>query len=133
MQFGSIDAVNCGTMKYIPIIYLILFSTSIQGQSDSARFEAELNLTLKDTNRYNVVNSDNAILTNDSTFINIAEAILFEVYVKANIRKQMPYKTYHIKHYWVMDGTLPTSYKGGTFRIVMDDRNCRVIDLIHGK
>lgn len=120
-------------MRYILVIYLIVFSTSIQGQSDSTRLEAELNLSLKDTNFYNVVNSENAIITNDSTFINIAVAILFEVYGKKNIRKQMSYKTYHIKHYWVMDGSLPTNYKGGTFHIVLDDRNCKVIEITHSK
>lgn len=120
-------------MRYILVIYLIVFSTSIQGQSDSTRLETELNLSLKDTNRYNVVNSKDVLINDDSTFINIAEAILFEVYGKANIRKQMPYKSYHIKHYWIMDGTLPTGYNGGTFHIVIDDRNCKVIEIIHGK
>ena len=100
------DVLNCETMRYILVIYLTVFSTSIQGQSDSVRpdwnkLETELNLSLKGTNKYNVVNSKDAIINRDITFMNVAEAILIEIYGKENITKQKPFRIYHIKNYWI--------------------------------
>lgn len=73
------------------------------------------------------------IIPDKETAINVSEAILFKVYGKDNIIIQRPYETYYIDHYWVIIGTLPENYIGGTFLIILNAINGKVIRLTHGK
>ena len=59
--------------------------------------------------------------------------MLFSIYGKDNIIKQSPYEIYFIDNYWVIGGTLPKEYLGGTFLIIIDSRNCKIIRITHGK
>ncbi|WP_410779748.1 NTF2 fold immunity protein [Hymenobacter negativus] len=61
------------------------------------------------------------------------EPVLFRIYGRENIVKQRPYERYLIDHYWVVSGTLPEDWVGGTFMIIMDARNSQVIRLTHGR
>jgi len=63
----------------------------------------------------------------------VAEPILFRTYGKKNILPQRPYEVYLIDQYWVIQGTLPRGSKGGTFLLILDARNSRVIELTHDK
>lgn len=95
--------------------------------------EQELKTALTDTTKHNVVNFSNAILTDSLTVTTLAETVLFNIYGKTNITKQRPYEINHLNHYWVLNGTLPKGALGGTFLIIIDDRNSQIIKITHGK
>jgi len=67
------------------------------------------------------------------TAISVAEPILFSIYGKDNITKQRPYEIYFIDNYWVIAGTLPKGYLGGTFLIIIDSKDSEIIRITHGK
>lgn len=80
------------------------------------------------------INNNKLIIIKDSiTAINIAEPILFSVFGKENITKQRPYKTTLIDSCWEIKGTLPRGYVGGTFSIIINAADCKVLNLSHGK
>jgi hypothetical protein len=63
----------------------------------------------------------------------MVEPILFSIYGKDNIITQRPYEIYPIENYWVITGTLPNGMLGGTFLIITDARDGKIIKLTHGK
>lgn len=73
------------------------------------------------------------LISDSITAVQVAEPILFKVYGKANITNEQPYETYLINHYWVIIGTLPKGWLGGTFLLVLDAQDGRIIKLTHGK
>ncbi|MDX1936824.1 MAG: NTF2 fold immunity protein [Flavihumibacter sp.] len=93
----------------------------------------ELKVALSDTTIHNVLSVNSLIIKNKETAINVVEPILFALYSKDNIIKQRPYETYLIDNYWVVSGTLPKGYLGGTFLIIVDATNSKIIRLTHGK
>jgi hypothetical protein len=95
--------------------------------------EQELKLALADNPMHNVIDSKSIIIEDSVTAISIAEVILFSIYGKDNITKQRPYENYLIDNYWVISGTLPKNYLGGTFLIIIDSRNNRIVRITHGK
>jgi hypothetical protein len=74
-----------------------------------------------------------ALITEKSIAIAIAEVLLFKIYSKKNITSEQPYEIYRIDGYWYISGTLPKGYLGGTFIIIINSINGVVIRLIHGK
>ena len=127
-------------MKLIYFLTILTISFSACGQSKPDRqilgrklAEQELKSTLSDKSLHNVVNNKENIIKDSLTAINIAEQILFGIYGKDQIRKQLPYETYLIDNYWVISGTLPRDYVGGTFLIILDARDSRVLKITHGK
>ena len=130
-------------MKYIKstltFLMLVIYLTAC-GQSKSDRLilgkknaEEEIKSALSDTTKHNVINSKTIIIKDSLTATTIAESVLFGVYGKTNITKQKPYEIYHIDNYWLLTGTLPKGWVGGTFLIIMDDRNSQIIKITHGK
>jgi hypothetical protein len=95
--------------------------------------ELELKAALKDSISKNVVSPGEIIIKDSLTAINIAEPLLFGIYGKSNIIEQRPYEVHHINHYWLVNGTLPQTMLGGTFLIIIDDKNCKILKIIHGK
>lgn len=93
----------------------------------------ELNLALSDKKIHNVVNSKAFIIKNKETAIKVVEPILFQIYGQDNILKQRPYETYLINNYWIISGRLSEGYDGGTFLVIVDATNSKVIRLTHGK
>lgn len=91
----------------------------------------ELERFLNDTT-INVLRSE-VIINSKEKLIAIAEPILFDIYGKENILKERPYEIYLIDDYWIMSGTLPKGWLGGTFSIVINRKNCEVIGVSHGK
>lgn len=73
-------------------------------------------------------------LNNEETAIRVAESILFNIYGKDRILEQKPYQVHQIDSVWVINGTLPVTYtNGGTFFIVLNKKDGRVISVSHGK
>ena len=130
-------------MTNIKAIYfstLLTFTLTVCGQTKDDRIvlgksyaEQELKLALTDKSQHNVIDNKIAIIKDSLIAINIAEPILFSIYGKDNITKQRPYEIYFIDKYWVIGGTLPKDYLGGTFLIIIDSRDSRVIKITHGK
>jgi NTF2 fold immunity protein len=126
-------------MKYY-ILILLTFSLSACGQSkmDSQILgkdyaQNELKVALTDKPQHNVIDYKTIIINDSATAIEISEPILFGIYGKNNIIEQKPYEIYHIDNYWIISGTLPKGYKGGTFLIIIDSRDSKVIKITHGK
>jgi len=126
-------------MKSIKLLHLLIFlilsiNTFGQTKNDTINAQNEVRYMLKNpTNKYNLINNKTIIIKDRLTAINVAEPILFGVFGKANIIKQKPYKIFFIDNYWLIKGTLPKGKIGGTFQIIIDSRNSKVIDIIHGK
>ncbi|POY40093.1 hypothetical protein C3L50_05450 [Flavobacterium alvei] len=124
-------------MKYLLVIFLA-FTINSFAQNNRTHLgekyaKEELDAVLANKPGDNLVDNKELIVKNSNTAIKIAEAILFEIYGKANIEEQKPYEKYLIKNYWVILGTLPEGSLGGTFLIIIDARNAQVLKIIHGK
>ena len=127
-------------IKAMYTLTLLTFALTACGQTKSDRnilgksyAELELKSALNDKSQHNVIDNKTAIIKDSLTAINVAEPILFSIYGKDNITKQRPYEIYFIDSYWVIGGTLPKEYLGGTFLIIIDSRNSKIIRITHGK
>lgn len=129
-----------GKKKLLPVLAFLTFTLTASGQimNDhviSGRYfaEKELKEALAKKEPYNVVNNKIPIIKDSLTAINIAEPLLFSIYGKEDIIEERPYEVYLINNFWIINGTLPKGYLGGTFLIIIDSRNCKVIEITHGK
>ena len=95
--------------------------------------EQLLKSTLADTAQHNVIDNKTLIIKDSLTAINVVEPILFSIYGKENIIQERPYEVYFIDNYWVISGTLPKNYVGGTFLTILDARNGCILKITHGK
>ena len=95
--------------------------------------EQELKSALEDKSLSNIINGKTIIIKDSITAINVAEPILFGIYGKEHIQKQRPYESYLIDNYWIITGTLPKDSVGGTFLIIIDARDGKILKIIHGK
>lgn len=130
-------------MRTIKTIYFLTFLTLTliacgQTKNDRAILgkayaEQELKFALSDKSQHNFIVGKEIIIKDSLTAISIAESIIFSIYGKDNIIKQRPYEIYLIDKYWIISGTLPKDYKGGTFLIIIDSRDSRIVKITHGK
>ena len=127
-------------LKAIFFLAILTISLTACGQSKSDRLilgksyaQEELKSALTDKEQHNVIDNKSIIIKDSLTAINIAEPILFSIYGKDNISKQRPYETYLIDNYWVITGTLPKGYLGGTFLIIINSFDSKIIKITHGK
>jgi NTF2 fold immunity protein len=127
-------------MRNIAFVLFVLSTLTACGQNQQDRItlgrkyaEQELKSALTDTTKHNVISSDNIILKDSLIATTVAETVLFSIYGKTNITRQKPYEINHINNFWVLNGTLPKGTLGGTFLIIIDDRNSRIIKITHGK
>jgi hypothetical protein len=131
-----------GIMKnviYIIAISCILFATNIYGQNFNKRLimgEEQAKELLKEALKDTVIPCSYAqytILKEKKSAIHFAESVVFEKYGKHEIKKQRPYEVYYIDNYWIIKGTLPKGDKGGTFLIIINAKDCKVVKLLHEK
>jgi hypothetical protein len=73
------------------------------------------------------------LLPTKAVAIAVTEPLLFSIYGKENIIRQRPYEVYLINGFWYLSGTLPQDMDGGTFELVVEAKNGRVVELTHGK
>lgn len=121
-----------------PFILLILLPVIGFTQKSRLLLGKELALktleeSLKDTSLHNVLHNKTLIIPDSSTAVTIAESILFKIYGKKEIQNQRPYEIYKIENYWYISGTFPKPQPGGTFLIITDARDGKVIRITHGK
>jgi hypothetical protein len=101
--------------------------------------EKELKSALNDAKEHNVIKDPNfTILNSEEKAIKFAEPILFDIYGKTQIESERPYEIYNIDNYWVIGGTLPKANEGlivvgGTFLIIFNAQDCKVIRISHGR
>lgn len=130
-------------MKQILAITLLLFGITTYGQDTEAKehvtlgrghAKEQLKLSLTDTTLHNTLkNTEQLLLAKKETAIAVAEPILFSIYGKDAILGEKPYEAYLIDNYWVILGTLPEKMMGGTFLIILDATNAKVVRITHGK
>lgn len=125
--------------KILLFLSLLIFIISCS-QSKSERIilgekyaKSELEKTLNPKNEHNVIDNKSLIITNKETAVKIAETILFEIYGKKNIENQKPYEIYKFENFYVILGTLPKNSVGGTFIIIIDGTNSKILKISHGK
>jgi hypothetical protein len=73
------------------------------------------------------------LISNKETAVAIAEPILFKKYGKSHTMRQRPYQTTFIDGYWLINGTLPKGWVGGTFVIILKATDGEIIQLTHYK
>ena len=95
--------------------------------------EKELKEALSNQTQHNVVDNNRLLLSDEKTAVSVAEPILFNIYGESSIKKQQPYESYLVDNHWVIKGTLPEGYAGGTFLIILDARNAQILKITHGK
>ena len=67
-----------------------------------------------------------------ATAIAIAEAVLFPIYGEKSIREQRPYVVKHTAGKWAIDGSIPKGFVGGSFHIVIRQRDAKILEISHG-
>lgn len=73
------------------------------------------------------------VISNEEVALKYAELILFDIYGKDNIIEQRPYEINLTNEYWIIQGRLKEDIKGGTFLIIFNSKNGKIIKLTHGK
>jgi hypothetical protein len=132
------------TKPYL-LIFLLLAVISSCGQAKDETLKDErlrlglevagekLKTALTDSTQHNLVNTRRLFIPDSITAVQVAEPVLFKIYGKSNIASERPYETYLINHYWVIMGTLPKEWLGGTFLLILDAQDGRIIKLTHGR
>ena len=87
---------------------------------------------LKNTLIKNAVLPDK-VIQDSQTAVDVAENTLFNIYGKENIIQQRPYDVNFTENHYVINGTLPQNMKGGTFLIILNSKDGKIIKLTHGK
>jgi NTF2 fold immunity protein of polymorphic toxin system component len=74
----------------------------------------------------------NGLVSDQKMAIAIAEAVLFHVYGERTIREQRPYIVKHVRDKWIIDGAPPPAgMAGGSFHIVISQRDGRILEITH--
>jgi len=120
-------------------LFLLLFFPLIsaaqnQRSSDEIKWEKEIikNALADKTGRQILVDK---VIPDEQTAIAVAEPILFKIYGKDHILGEKPYNVSFLDAYWLLSGSLPEGdyVVGGTFFIILSEKDGRVIKLTHGK
>jgi NTF2 fold immunity protein len=119
----------------VSVCFVILFTSCNNNRTVLGRQFAieELKSALSDSIGHNVLQKGFIAINDSTTATAIAEAVLFGIYGTDNIKKQKPYEIYHLDNYWLLSGTLPSGLNVGTFLIIMDAKDARIIKMSHGK
>ena len=94
----------------------------------SLSVEKTLNDAIKENKTF-----ENNILPDEITAIKVVEPILFRIYGKENILKQRPYEIIKQNDYYIINGTMKKPAPGGVFVIIINSKNAKIIELIHGE
>lgn len=95
--------------------------------------EKELNLALAIEKENRNYIGDKPLIKDEEMAIQVIEPIVIGKYGKERIELQKPYEVHKIEQYYIISGTLPSGSIGGTFVIIIDENNARVLHLTHYK
>lgn len=132
-------SIQITTMRLILLIPTLFTSLIACGQKDGPRTiqgrafaEKELVRSLSETSLHNLVDGKKDLINDSTTAITIAETVLFKNYGQKQIRDQRPYEIYKMRN-WSISGTLPRGTRGGTFLIIINAKDGRIVRITHGK
>jgi len=122
--------------RLILIIILILFSmtTFAQGNNERTILGEEwakkyIDERIKEKNKYYL--PKDGIIKNKEMAMQIAEIYLNSIYGADVIEDEKPFEVYNYNRYWLVAGTLPKGWIGGTAVIIMSQNSGQVLDVIH--
>jgi hypothetical protein len=123
-------------MRFILIITALTFISCEKSRENSIFLGEEyarkaLTEALADT--VDILPADKILIDNEETAIDFAEVVLFKVYGRETIEDERPYEVHKIDGYWIIKGTLPTGYLGGTFEIIFNSKDGQILRLVHYK
>lgn len=125
--------------KTILIVLIIIMTSTVMFGQETKRSKITekrareiIRKNLSDSTSHNVIKL-RPMLTKREKAIEFAELVLWDVYGKKNIEIQKPYNVFLIDEYWFLSGTLPEEMIGGTFTLIIDSRDYRVLFLTHTK
>ena len=128
------------TARAILFFTFILLTLTVYSQGKDARTflgkayaETQLNSVFSDKIEHNIIENKTLIVKDSLTALRVTEPMLFNIYDRDNITKQRPYETYLIDNHWIISGTLPKGSRVGTFLIIIDARDGRVLKITHGQ
>jgi hypothetical protein len=117
----------------IGLFLILIFSCCSHSKLGSDEAELELKDALENPRKDNFVDNKKLLINDGQTAIKIAEPILFEIYGEDKIKHQKPYEVHLINNHYVINGTLLLGEQGGTFLIIIDARNAKVLKINHYK
>ncbi|MBO6200749.1 MAG: hypothetical protein J6N74_03915 [Chryseobacterium sp.] len=79
------------------------------------------------------IDYDTKSIPDSKSAIIVAEKILFKVYGKEEIKKQRPYNVVFQSNYWIINGTMSKTEIGGVFLIILNSKDGKILELIHGE
>lgn len=128
----SVKAVHMINRHTILALTIFLAIVSACGNKNDEADSIDIE-SLTDSSQHNIIDHKSVLIKDKSTAIEVVEPILFSIYGKENIIGQRPYKAKLEDSLWVVRGTLPEGYVGGTFLVIVDSRTMEIIRLTHGK
>ncbi|MCP4553691.1 MAG: hypothetical protein GY834_16990 [Bacteroidetes bacterium] len=123
-------------VKQLIFIFIASFLASISqaeeyielGQ-DWAKEYAEKVLNQKIKN----IKPESGYVPDKETAISIAVSVWNPIYGSEKIKKEAPYFAYQVDNVWVVTGSLPKGWKGGTAKAVISKDTGQVLHIIHYK
>lgn len=83
---------------------------------------------------YGIYNKPDGVISSPDVAAHVAEKILIPIYDSVNIVSQRPYQIRLLNdHIWSVQGQKSSDYEGGTFSILINKDDGRVIYISHGK
>lgn len=76
---------------------------------------------------------EHGFVPNETTAVEIAQAILVPIYGDAAIEKQKPFVVTLSQNVWTIEGSSPKDGIGGVFLLKLARRDARVLRLTHSK
>jgi hypothetical protein len=70
---------------------------------------------------------------NHETAIKIAEAVLVPIYGTDVVAKEQPFMAVLKGNHWIVQGSLPSGFKGGVALVEIDKSNGCIYRITHGK
>jgi hypothetical protein len=125
--------------RFSPVIALVMICAACGQSFDNRNWLGEdilkknLEETLQNDSVHNVVDGKQEIIKSKEAAISIAEKFLFHIYGEDKIKDERPYESYKFGKYWTIKGTLPKGWDGGTFLIILDATDGKVLRITHDK
>lgn len=96
-------------------------------------FSFQKNKKFKQQNQKDSYIPANGFVPDSATAIKIAEAIWVPIY-GTSVLEEKPYTVILEKDsIWIVDGTLKEGWLGGTAHIEIQKKDCKILNVIHGK
>lgn len=82
---------------------------------------------------YDRIQPEQKKLTKIEDVISVAEKVLFPIFGEEKIKGEQPYNIFKYKNKWIVNGSLPEGWDGGTFEIIINADTSKIESLIHYK